>query len=281
MSKLWDTIELTSGGLTLVCLPGIGGRLWDIVFKGKSLLFQNPDLLEYTPDIDHLENLPTKSPQFKFPLWGGEKTWIAPDSSWLNYAPFPVLDSGPYDADLKTSQQLRLLSPICPLTQIQIERLVTLYSPNHWSIEHQITNCGETPRFAGIWSVMMLKTPALISMDCSNHHEVSTVFGDPDGFIQNNKMSLVFDCFQKGEFKIGAHNLTDKTTMNMSEELYLTCRVPTPLEGDRFAHSHNIEVFNSGDYPYCEVEWHAPATILARGDSNSFTQHFNISTKDQ
>lgn len=97
MPDIWKLETLRSGDLKMVILPGIGGRLWDVVFQGQSLLFQNRDLEGIVPDLNQLRGLPTRSPQFGFPLWGGEKTWIAPDTNWPDGAPFGALDSGAYE----------------------------------------------------------------------------------------------------------------------------------------------------------------------------------------
>ena len=48
--------------------------------------------------------------------------------------------------------------------------------------------------------------------------------------------------------------------------------------GESYAHGHNIEVFNSGDYSYCEAEWHSPSQRLRPGGEITFTQRFEIST---
>ena len=96
MADRWDVITLQVENLHLQILPGIGGRLWDVKFHNRSLLFQNPDLIGLSGDETNLTALPTRSPQFKFPLWGGEKTWIAPDYLWAKGAPYTSLDSAPF-----------------------------------------------------------------------------------------------------------------------------------------------------------------------------------------
>jgi len=87
---------LINGDLCLVCVPQLGGRLMDVIYKGVSLLFVNPELKDLTPDLTQLHQLPSRAKHIPFPLWGGEKTWVAPESSWPNLAPHPVLDSGSY-----------------------------------------------------------------------------------------------------------------------------------------------------------------------------------------
>ena len=79
----WETRILRQGDLELVLTPEIGGRLMDIRYRDTSLLFQNPDLEGLQADPAKLDRLPTRTPHFPFPLWGGEKTWIAPDTTKL------------------------------------------------------------------------------------------------------------------------------------------------------------------------------------------------------
>ncbi len=284
MSNLWKIVELASGNLKLLCLPGIGGRLWDIVLEGQSLLFQNPDLIDCIPIGDSLEALPTKSPQFGFPLWGGEKTWIAPDSDWVDGAPFPVLDSAPHRVVSNNALQLTTQSQTCPISHIQIERSIRIETPFKWTIDHKIINCGSTSRFVGIWSVMMLKRPARIGLKWDEREKLSTVFGDPAGHIDFHEPFLVFDCQRPGEFKSATINGTGRVVVligGVRGDIGLTCDTPPPVTGDQFAHNHNFEVFNSGDYPYLKAEWHAPAQRLKPGASTKFTQQFKLwSTRD-
>ncbi len=279
MTDLWRKLTLSDGDLELVCLPGIGGRLWDVVFRGQSILFQNPDLIDVVPDLKDLSELPTKSPQFAFPLWGGEKTWIAPDRDWVDQAPYPVLDSAPYKVVSANAQAIWMQSGVCPITHLRIDRAITLEGPNSWSIRHEIVNCGADDRLAGIWSVLMMKRPARIGMQADAASEIKAVFGNSEGQITRHDRDLTFACDAPVEFKSGVHNSSGLVLLRVGlppDGIWVTCQTPASSNGSRFAHGHNIEVFNSADYPYCEAEWHAPATILRPGESQDFTQHFSV-----
>jgi hypothetical protein len=280
MSDLWTTHELTSDDFTLVCLPGIGGRLWDIIYKGHSLLFQNPDLLGTTPDLSNLQALPTKSPQFSIPLWGGEKTWIAPDSLWHEQAPYPELDSGSYDVTSNNPEQITMRSKVCPLSGLQVEREIALRTPSTWTINHKIINRGPSPRTAGIWSVMMLDRPARIAaVSDGSEANFEVVFGDPEECVSSNGRFLLHHCNKPIEFKTGADTSSSKVIIRLGSELsgaYLACSIPPRESKDKFAHGHNFEVFNSKDYDYCEAEWHSPEQSLPVGSCTEFRQEFCI-----
>ena len=277
MSDRWSVLHLQEGDLQLTLLPGIGGRLWDVEFQGHSVLFQNPDLEGLAVDEARLADLPTRSPQFGFPLWGGEKTWIAPDSAWTQGAPFPVLDSGAYKVTTNDSTQIEMTSAICPVSHLSVTRRIALASANGWTIDHSVTNHGTRNRLTGIWSVMMLDTPAQIgfAMDTPEYH---LVFGSAEGMVTTTDTCVVADCARQQEFKIGLPNPEGTTLVRCGKDgPWLTCSVPKPEQGDAFAHTHPVEVFNSGDHSYCEAEWHSPVRDLGPKESLSFQQTFHVS----
>ncbi len=259
-----------------------GGRLWDVKFQGRSLLFKNPDLIEKPFELDALSRLPTRSPQFGFPLWGGEKTWVAPDSDWKNGAPYSVLDSASYQVISADDLHVRMQSAICPDSGLRIERRITISVNGTWRIEHTVTNCIPTDRYAGIWSVLMLNQPARIGLDSGPTANLLPVFGNADGLASIHGSFSVFDCERSQEFKLGSHNQTGRVLARLDHNegpLWLSCKSTQHVASDEYAHGHNFEVFNSGDYPYCEAEWHAPARTLRQGEHLNFVQEFRVQTE--
>lgn len=282
MSDIWTVRRLRKGDLELQALPGIGGRLWDVVFNGVRLLFQNPDLTGIPVDISRLDTLPSRSPQFPFPLWGGEKTWIAPDRDWPGGAPYPALDSGPYRLAEMSADHFELESQVCPISGLQVLRRITLEDAQTFSIAHTVTNHGPGRRLAGIWSVMMLRRPAAVSVDFSRAGEPVPVFGDHAPFVRGNGGDRRIDCDGPGEFKIGLNVPSGVVRIAVpvsGSQIAVVCRTAPAQRGDTFAHGHNVEVFNSGDYDYCETEWHSPARCLSPGESLSFRQDFTCSAE--
>lgn len=272
----WKLLNLVNGGLQLEILPGVGGRLWDIKYFGHSLLFQNTELMGKQFDVNNLSNIPSLSPQFNFPLWGGEKTWIAPDTAWVDGAPFPVLDSGCYLVLLQNNQKVLMQSQQCPISNLTVQRTFTLNSEHQWTIEHNVINCGTKPRDTGIWSVMMIKTPATIGivMKLPKHKEV---FGNSEGILKKNSVGLLAQCDRKQEMKIGLQNPDGKALIKQGNTgPWLACTVQSNQPGAIFAHGRPLEIFNSGDYPYCEAEWHSPMKRLAPGEKLTFQQVFNV-----
>jgi hypothetical protein len=276
VQDIWQISSLSQDDLILHILPGIGGRLWDITYKQQSLLFQNNDLVGHQPDLSSLENLPTRSPQFAFPLWGGEKTWIAPDSLWPDGGPYPVLDSGSYEIVFQDEQQITMQSQICNISQLQIERSIKLGNDARITISHKVTNHGLEDRMAGIWSVLMLDHPTQIGV-VSGPQTVTPIFGKPDGHYRVADSKLICVCETLAEFKIGADNPNGRVFLKLGEKnnpIWMACLTKPPSPHATFAHDHSLEIFNSGDYQYCEAEWHAPAKMLKPNESTMFEQTF-------
>ncbi len=276
MSDRWDVLRLQDGALELLILPGIGGRLWDVVFHGRSLLFQNPDLIGHALDGADVSSLPTRSPQFGFPLWGGEKTWVAPDTLWKDGAPFPALDSDAYRVVSVSGAHVELASEICPISELSVTRRITLNSASDWRIEHTVVNCGASERRTGIWSVMMIDAPAKIGV-AMDMPEVRPVFGDAGSMVSHARACVVADCATPHEFKVGLPNPTGQTFIKLGNgTAWILCSTPAPASSETFAHHHPVEIFNSGDYAYCEAEWHSPQANLQPGQALSFQQDFQI-----
>lgn len=272
----WRELSIKRDALTLTLLPGIGGRLWDVALGGRSFLFQNPDLLGQPFRADSLASLPTRSPQFGFPLWGGEKTWVAPDRDWPAGAPYPALDAGAYHIATHSPEAVSLVSPVCPISQLRITRTITLRSGSAFSIAHSLRNCGSAPRRCGIWSVMMLDHPARIAVP-GPHPDIRPVFDRHDGRAKSCADGLTCTCQNPHQFKIATANPTGRTLIrNPSHDISILCTTGPSAPGDSYAHGLPFEIFNSGDYAYCEAEWHAPARDLAPQAELRFTQNFRI-----
>ena len=280
MSDRWRLLRLHNNELEMVFLPGIGGRLWDVVFYGQSLLFQNPDLNGIAFANTDLADLPTRSPQFGFPLWGGEKTWIAPDALWHKGSPFPALDSGPYQVASQSDVHVEFASTICPISQLSVTRRITLTSSTTWRIAHAVTNHGDASRATGIWSVMMINTPASIGI-AVDRPEVIPIFGEAGTQVTRTETGVVAKCAAPQEFKVGLRNPDGQTFIKFGKSgPLLTCTTPPLMPDVEFAHGHPVEVFNSGDYPYCEAEWHSSSHDLKPGQDIQFRQDFELRPND-
>ena len=127
---------------------------------------------------------------------------------------------------------------------------------------------------------MMINTPAKIGV-VANIPKIHSVFGEAGLMVSHNENCLVADCSTQQEFKVGLPNPNGPTLIKFGADgPWLRCAVPKPSQTDRYAHQFPIEIFNSGNYPYCEAEWHSPFSELPTGKTIEFQQNFQIWSKD-
>jgi len=284
-SKLWQRVLLSNSNVKLSLLPGIGGRLMNVHYQGAPLFFENPDSLEFQPDLSALRKVPTRAKHLPFPLWGGEKTWVAPESSWPKGGPHPVLDSGPYEYQQISEMQVRMTSRICPISGLQILRTVTLETgAAGWFVEHALTNRSDTDRYCGIWSVMMVNRPVRIVCQTSPQDRHAVLMGNPSAAVSNTGEQIAVDCVSTDEFKVGTHPATRVAKVHFGGEtgaIKLTAEASSLSTAQEYAHGHALEVYNSANYDYAELEWHAPAERLSPGETSTFSVRYKIAETGQ
>lgn len=284
-SNLWQRVLMSNANVKLSLLPGIGGRLMNLHYQGTPLLFENPDSLDFQPDLSALRKVPTRAKHLPFPLWGGEKTWVAPESSWPEGGPHPVLDSGPYEYQQISEMEVRMTSRICPSSGLQVVRTVTLEADEaRWLVEHELTNRSGTSRDCGIWSVMMVKRPVRIICQTSPQDSHAVLMGNPSAAVSKTGDEIAVDCVSAHEFKVGTHPAARVAKVHFGGEtgaITLTAEASSLSAAQEYAHGHALEVYNSADYGYAELEWHAPAERLSPGESSTFSVGYKIAETGQ
>lgn len=268
----WPSLRIAAGPAELVFVPVLGGRLMGIRLDGEELLWVNPELAGRTPDLD---NLPAA-----FPLWGGEKTWIAPQSDWPENVPSPDLDSGAYAVEQRDGR-LVLTSAICRRTGLQIVRTFDVGSDGSWTTRHTIRNRGERTTFAGPWTVMMINRDTRFFIP--GEGEPVYMYYRP-GYDGRLETLTQVDCYDTTVFKTG-HRLAEGwfaaflPRADGRAAMIAQYGSPTP-NGGRWAHGHPAEVYNSAQYPYCEMELHGPGRDLAPGEELSWDMRTKVAAVD-
>ena len=264
-------------------VPQIGGRLMGIRHKDDELCFINPALAGKTPLADG-SDWSELCGEWTFPLWGGGKTWVAPESQWPGGAPHVDLDSGAYVLRSSWinnhSMGVVLESPICHLSGLQIERRIELFRDTMgWRVTHTVTNRGIKSCQCGAWDVLMLRRPATVLIplppkpvdhseavhSCSSKSTLSTLYETSAIGIKQGVLQV--SCTDAIEFKVGA--LSDhgeiQVRFNTPGTLLTYRRRSSISNKERYAHGHPIEVFNAPSLPYFEVESHSRLANLEPG----------------
>ena len=293
----WPALRLQQGPLRLHLVPQIGGRLMGISHGANELCFVNPALagrLPFVAGTDWRELCGS----WDFPLWGGGKTWVAPEAQWPDGAPHADLDSGAYTLTRSwfdtESMGVELVSPVCRVSSLQITRRIELFAGDAaWQVTQTLCNRGTRPRQCGVWDVLMLRRPATLLVplpatpgeprDAAHgaahpavHPAVHPFTGKgplPDlyaaGVIAVANGALHVVCAEAVEFKVGALSEHGEVQVRLPTAdgalVYRRCSDIAP--GEAYAHGHPLEVFNAPRLAYFEVESHSRYATLAPGES--------------
>ncbi len=282
--KGWNCYQIQKGSLELVLVPQVGGRVMGCRWKGRQLFFTQPEREGCLEALSSVQDVRARKRAMGMPLWGGEKTWLAPQSRWTDGVPFLDLDSGPYDLLVRESSQSGLIvemkSQVCRETGIQITRTLDLTTDvPGWRIRHRLQNCSAAEAEWEIWSVSMVLRQGRVYVPRSGN---STY---PDGvkaFVEEGESvaarrsvvgelgSLaVIECSELKQFKYGVDDGEGWILGVLNaENALIGYRKEVPFFQDGiYAHGCVSEVFNSGEYSYLEMESHGPTRRLSPGES--------------
>ncbi|MDJ0626340.1 MAG: hypothetical protein QNJ31_08260 [Candidatus Caenarcaniphilales bacterium] len=292
--KNWNTTTIEKDDLTLVLLPEVGGRIISMQWKGKELSFQQPERLGKTEDLQSTDSLPEKKKQMGFPLWGGDKTWLAPQFRWNDGVPFVDLDSGEYflKIDKKTEEEIEvsMKSPICRETRIQITRTIKINSREEgWQLTHEFLNTNSYIVQWGIWDVNMVLRPGKVYLPISKNSKfdegIRTYKEEGESELIRDKVVKIYDdyaeinCSEETAFKFGSDSKegwlmgvleTDKNNFIGYLKQFET------KENSAYAHESVCEVYNSNKYNYFEMEIHAPLVPIPPNKKVTFIENQKI-----
>ncbi len=163
----WPAYWLRRGELELAIAPAIGGRILRVAWRGHDLAYANPAYHGRVLDLHSFPDPRAAKREFGLRRYGGDHTWLAPQSRWSDGVPFLDLDSGPYAAsiDQQSEQDVRLtvISPVDRETGMQVTRTVRLAAARAgFEITHTLRNVsGKLAQWA-IWDVCHLRRPGRV-----------------------------------------------------------------------------------------------------------------------
>lgn len=283
--KGWNAWHLQSGLLELILVPQVGGRIMGMRWRGHSLSFTQPEREGRVEDLSGIRDVPAKKREMGFPLWGGDKTWLAPQTGWTEGVPFLDLDSGPYDLSVEQEAPdvavVRMTSQVCRETGIQIMRTVTVSSEtNEWNVTHRLYNAGSRETQWGVWDVNMVLRPGQVYLPkcaASRYPHGIRTFAEEgesahvrDTVVGALGRLAVIRCDEPKAFKFGV-DATEGWMLGVLEVAGLglvAYRKQVPVfRGMTYGHGCITEVYNSDRYPYFEMEIHGPVVSLAPGEA--------------
>ncbi len=294
--KGWDAWRIEHGALALTLVPQVGGRIMGMEWHGQELSFVNPACEGRTQDVTAVADVHACKRSLGFLLWGGDKTWLAPQGRWTGDVPFIDLDSGAYELTIEDDAgPLTMVSPICRETGIEITRSIRFgQGPAVWQVSHTLRNRSDRTVTWAPWDVAMVLRPATVYVPTSADSAY------PDGLrtFENEGVSAavrddvvritdgyaVISCRDPVKFKYGADG-------DMGWVLTIFEGRPRGLIGFRksvpkshrglYAHGCVAEVFNSEDFSYLELELHGPVVSLEPGEEFTLIEEANLFDLDR
>lgn len=249
---------------------------------GHELLYVHPDGFGGSVDLAAITDVSAFKAGFGFRLFGGDKIWVAPQREWLHRSPPVDLDAGRYSLE-RQDGWLVMVSPVCRETGLRIVRRVRLEDGGTIHLEDELENATDRTLSRGIWNVTQLYRPVDIYIDAgpqdirSYHLEDPTL---PEPSVTPGQCGgwSGLACHSAGCFKFGGVPRTGRacSVQAFAGELVAFARVFEIDHGATYAHGSAVEVFNSDQYPYAELELHAPLGTIPPGGSVCLRQTWRL-----
>lgn len=236
------------------------------------------------PRIDPSGAVLVQKRRLGFPLWGGDKTWIAPQSRWSNASPYLDLDSGPYDVEVLAGGpqrvELTLSSGVCRETGLRLRRSIRVSTgEQHFVVCHEIENANAWQIQAEIWDVAMVATPGTVYLPTwigsAFPEGVKTYITEGQSVaaradvVQSDDGYASVTCRAGVAFKYGVDGPAGwvAAVLQRPDGGLVGYRKSMPVFLDRsYSHECVAEVYQSAEYAYLEMELHGPTVTLQPGE---------------
>ena len=283
--KGWQAWRIKRGPLELAVVPQVGGRIMGLSWRGHQLAFVHPELAGRTETTAALADVGARKRELGFLLWGGDKTWLAPQDRWPDALPFFDLDSGPYEITVEDGGgrfiALHLTSPVCRESGMRITRTVRVGATEPgWRVTHRLENASSSTVRWGLWDVSMIRHPGRVYLpkrSDSLHAGGLKIFAGEgesvalrDRVVTDHGAILEVDCTQPRQFKYGvdAEMCAILAVVEPEPGVLIGHRKSVPtFHPEPYGHDCVVEVFNAVQHPYLELELHGPVVALAPGEA--------------
>lgn len=286
----WESIVLENDMIRIAAVPSIGGRIMEFSLDEHESMWVNGS---------QVGNTPTPSAQ-AWPNHGGYKNWPAPQSRW-NWPPPPVLDYGPYEAEIVAespdSVSIRLSGEVERIRTpgLRFERTLTTYAgTSKVRVAQTIVNEGTESGTWSMWDITQTLAQHAPARDFDNFRVYFPVnpnsrFG-PDGVRTDRPSQAWFGKINEDiyEVRFQPDNAKLFADSRAGWVAYVDLR-------DGYAYVKTFDVDDEGSYPdqgadvevyvsnqnYFEVEVLSPLVPpAAGGGSYTFTEIWAASRTD-
>lgn len=275
---------MSRGDISLGLVPDLGGRIMSLCFRGQELFYVPAGQAGEFPALPEgkVADLAALKRAFGFRIFGGDKTWVAPEAAWMEKIPPLDLDAGRYI--LKQEKDACVMtSPVCRETGLQVVRRVAFLEGGDIALVETLRNKGLVPVTRGIWNVTQIARPFDVFIPAEakairSYYEEDPTLPDP-GFSPFEKDGwVVIPCRNDVCFKFGGPVREGRAAVikPTDEGMVVFARAFDIAAGKPYAHRSMIEVFNASRYPYGELEVHAPLAVIPPGGDVSLSQLWRV-----
>lgn len=280
----WQCYRLRCGHLAVTMAPEVGGRIVSLTVADEELLYTKPQHRGEKFRLEDFADPREAKKKMGFRLWGGDKTWVAPQDEWWEAIPPLDLDAGPYNPTLDDDAVV-LQSEVCRETGIRIRRTIKMINQDQLLLEQQFENRTDGEIRKGIWNVTQFLRPFDIFLlgDRSRFHPCERE-GDSSSLyprlVHNRGDWTVIPCQEPLHFKFGGKPLQGEIiALRYSNHSTLAHTRSFHIEQEgEYAHDAAVEIFNSGDHEYLEIEVHAPLQPIPPGGRVKHQQVWRFQT---
>lgn len=276
----WPGWRFAAGEVEIGLTPVIGGRLLSLRFRDEELLWAPAEGAGEAFDFTRVTDLAAEKRRLGFGLWGGDKTWIAPQAQWLAAIPPLELDAGPYAA-VPDDTGLTMTSVVCRETGLRVVRRVELAADGALTLVETIRNESAAPVTRGLWNVTMTRRPFDVYLPGGGvrpYPEEGTSVAMLSHYVTSTGGWTRIACREPAHFKYGgaaARGVVVALRPRQRDTLALVRWFDHP-PGATYAHGSEVEVYNSPSFDYLEIELHAPLITLAPGQSTTQRQVWRV-----
>ncbi len=284
----WPGFRLSAGDLRVGVIPAPGARIISLMYAGAELLYHDARLAGDLPGLPADRSAAQLKAALGFRLWGGDKTWLAPQSAWGDGLPPIDLDGGAY-ACREIKHGLELESPLCRETGLKIIRRITLDESAALTLREELYNPGPEPSARGVWNVTQFLRPMqvyapipLAELRAYDNEGDSHAARERCAHTEDGQWTRI-DCKEPLHFKFGG--------IAQRGEIYAVYQAggasiayQRRFRADpaaEYLHGSSFEIYNSPDQNYLEIELHAPARLLQAGESQTLEQQWRFRAAGQ
>ena len=284
----WRALRLSTPRVSLAVAPEVGGRIVSLKLDSVEVLFSMQELRGRRVDLSRTTDVRWKKRNLGWLNYGGYKTWLAPQESWTYGIPFLDLDSGSYDVEVEESSEgavVRLTSPVCRETGMKLTREISLLGNGRVNIEQGMINQSNQVASWGLWDVTQVRGPGMAVLPVADSSRfqggLKAYAGEGrspkvlDQFVKLSEGLANVTCQEVEPFKYGTDSMEGWILglLDVREQNWLAfLKLYDPVPHATYPHETTAEVYDSGSYPYFELEVHSPQMTLMPGDVYSYAE---------